>query len=415
MTMFERPPRYTVKNMLPVVFVLLTMFVIWYPYVSIHLAKMLQLDQPMETRDPNTFRRGLVETVVSQTLVLMMFICYWCCVFTEPGTTPDDPEWLPDNAKQMDRPFLNEVKQTTGRRRHCKWCGRWKPDRCHHCRLCRCCVLKMDHHCPWIMNCVGYHNHKYFFLTVLYSCMACLFITISMVEAVQRSRNTDVQLKERFFVVFSMTISLFMGFLLTGFLAFHTWLAFHEKTTIEFCEKVLIRGHTSVYDLGIWRNLHTLFGPNPLFWLLPMSPPVGNGVHHSTATFVAYNPQTAKLKGVRSRASSEGEAKLSGSRGNGASSASAQTRRSAPPSPTRRQTREAIVQPPAPCLPLAPPQIWDEVEGDAAVGAVSSADSPDRGATAPSTKTEEEAIAAAASPEWTHFPSQANGLDDPAA
>ena len=32
---------------------------------------------------------------------------------------------------------------------------------------CRC-VLKMDHHCPWIANCVGYHNHRYFVLYLMY-------------------------------------------------------------------------------------------------------------------------------------------------------------------------------------------------------------------------------------------------------
>ena len=54
-------------------------------------------------------------------------------------------------------------------------CRNWKPERAHHCSVCETCVLKMDHHCPWLGNCVGYHNFKEFFLFCFYQ-MVDLFI-----------------------------------------------------------------------------------------------------------------------------------------------------------------------------------------------------------------------------------------------
>ena len=46
--------------------------------------------------------------------------------------------------------------------------------------VCRRCIRKMDHHCPWINNCVGENNQKFFVLfTVSFTCTCtfyqCLF------------------------------------------------------------------------------------------------------------------------------------------------------------------------------------------------------------------------------------------------
>jgi len=269
-------------NLLPPVFICLVVGTILSVYTALHLASMLQFDVPGGMQDSAMARRGLWQAVVSGILVSFFLVCYAKAVLTKPGAIPDTPEWRLGPQGGMNQWTVES--NSTGERRRCKWCVRYKPDRCHHCRVCKTCVLKMDHHCPWIMNCVGWGNHKYFFLLVIYSCLSCLFIFVTGLESAQASMYKDMPHSHRFVLVFGLMLSLIMGSLMTIFLSFHVWMMLQGMTTIEFCEKAAggaaAREGKPSYDQGAWENVLSVLGPRPWLWLLPLDPALGDGIHH---------------------------------------------------------------------------------------------------------------------------------------
>jgi len=57
--------------------------------------------------------------------------------------------------------------------KRCDKCLVVRPPKVHHCSVCRGCIMRMDHHCPWINNCVGQFNQKFFILFCAYSFIGC--------------------------------------------------------------------------------------------------------------------------------------------------------------------------------------------------------------------------------------------------
>ena len=52
--------------------------------------------------------------------------------------------------------------------RRCGYCNIIQPLRAKHCEDCNRCVHRYDHHCPWLGNCVGERNHRFFWAFLLF-------------------------------------------------------------------------------------------------------------------------------------------------------------------------------------------------------------------------------------------------------
>lgn len=273
--------------------VIFLMFFLYFGYLTILLLPLLH-------ESWSIFSVGLF--VLFHVLFCLQLAAFFKAVCTDPGQVP--PHWgfyMGDESK---------------RRRYCKVCNVWKPDRTHHCSACGRCVLNMDHHCPWINNCVGFFNRRFFLQLLLYA-LACLTIVFihtfhhifvsSFYGLAERVGGpppgrtlrpgeyspSAFKVTEYIYSCLILFLSMLLIFALVPFTRFHLNLVLRNSSTIENMDQSNFDRNR--YDLGVGRNIEQVFGSNPCCWLLPThaagNRPVGDGVRWSLHYMVAQDTE----------------------------------------------------------------------------------------------------------------------------
>lgn len=156
--------------------------------------------------------------------------------------------------------------------------------RSSHCWICNLCVIRRDHHCTFVGNCVGHKNQKYFFSLLFYLTIGAIYcnflnvdytldvlggltpITILTMILPMMSWAMNYSGAMGFLVSFMSATCLVSALLLSFLLLYHAMNLFHGQTCAERNSKV------KTYDLGSWSlNAKASLGEKWWFYcLFPM-------------------------------------------------------------------------------------------------------------------------------------------------
>ena len=160
------------------------------------------------------------------------------CIFSSPGILP-----MNINNKQKKNfkntniiyKFKKKYYVLQGRLfklKVCSTCFITRPLGSTHCKKCNACIEKIDHHCPWVGNCIGINNYRYFYY---YLCSFIIFTFIDIISDIQflnsKSKKCNIQKLKKIICIIFLSLNSLILLFITSLLISHTIYVWYGEMT----------------------------------------------------------------------------------------------------------------------------------------------------------------------------------------